>query len=202
MEVIDMNIKGSIENYGYFGWNFDVECFYAINEPDDNRTGDDPDPEDDDGGTPSCKPSDPDFPTCNDGDPNDPETVNNFEFRTVSLDNLFPSSQSGQTSRQAGFNWTCDATNLENEDYLIQPVALKNEIERLGEDIYNGDTYLDYHIVLTPETMNKVRNYNDDVGSYSEPAGKQAEERGEVLSANNNKTAGITVYRYGYSCRW
>ena len=203
MEVLDMNIKGSIENYGYFGWNFDVECFYAINEPDDNRTnGDDPgkgpggDPGDnDDGGTPSCKPGDPDFPKCNDGDPNDTTTVNNFEFRTVSLDNLFPSNQSGQTSRQAGFNWTCDATNLENEDYLIQPVALKNEIERLGDDIYNGDTYLDYHIVLTPETMNKVRNYNDDVGSYSEPAGKQAEEHGEVLSANNNKTAGITVYR-------
>lgn len=206
MEVIDMNIKGSIENYGYFGWDFDVECFYALNDPDttpgDNPGGDpgdnpggDPDDNPGDGGNPKCPPSDPDFPNCDDGKENDTPTVNNFKFRTVSLDNLFPSSQSGQTSRQAGFNWTCDATNLENEDYLIQPVALKNEIERLGEDIYNGDTYLDYHIVLTPETMNKVRNYNDDVGSYSEPAGKQAEERGEVLSANNNKTAGITVYR-------
>ncbi len=203
MEVLDMNIKGSIENYGYFGWNFDVECFYAINEPDDNRTnGDDPgkgpggDPGDnDDGGTPSCKPGDPDFPKCNDGDPNDSETVNNFEFRTVSLDNLFPSNESGKTSREAGFNWTCDATNLENKDYLIQPVALKNEIERLGDDIYDGDTYLDYHIVLTPETMNKVRKYNKDVGSYSEPAGTEAEKSGQVLSANNNKTAGITVYR-------
>ena len=194
MDVIDMNIKGSIENYGYFGWDFNVECFYAINDPDDNRTSDN-EPSDDDGGTPSCKPGDPNFPKCNDGTPNDTTTVNNFEFRTISLDNLFPSNQSGQISRQAGFNWTCDATNLENEDYLIQPVALRNEIERLGDDIYNGDTYLDYHIVLTPETMNKVRKYNDDVGSYSEPAGKQAEERGEVLSANNNKTAGITVYR-------
>lgn len=193
MEVIDMNIKGSIENYGYFGWNFDVECFYAINEPTDEPDPENPDPGD--GGDPKCPPSDPDFPNCDDGKENDTPTVNNFEFRSVSLDNLFPSSEAGKTSRQAGFNWSCEATNLENKDYLIQPVALRNEIERLGDDIYNGDTYLDYHIVLTPETMNKVRNYNDDVGSYSEPAGKQAEERGEVLSANNNKTAGITVYR-------
>ena len=55
---------------------------------------------------------------------------------------------------------------------------------------------MDYHIVLTPKTMNKVRDYNDDYDSYTEPSGQDAETRGLILKADDtNKTAGITVYR-------
>ena len=51
-DSLEMNINGSIENYGYFGWDFDVSCFYAIGEPDSE-----------------CSASDPNFPNC-DGEGN------------------------------------------------------------------------------------------------------------------------------------
>ena len=93
-------------------------------------------------------------------------------------------------TRDPGFNWSCAATNLENPDYIIQPVTVMNQIQELGDSVYDGDRYLDYHIRLTPETMNKVRAYNNKYDSYTEPS-----DMSEVLSAGNNKTAGITVYR-------
>ena len=97
-----------------------------------------------------------------------------------------------ETNREIGFNWTCAATNLENPDYLVQPVTTMNRIQALGDSIYNGTEYLDYHIRLTPETMNKVRAYNDKYDSYAEPT---SDDSSEVLTAGTNKTSGITVYR-------
>ena len=211
---IEMNINGHIDNYGYFGWDFDISCFYAVGEPDT-----------------SCPPSDPDYPNCDDptnggggstdGDPDPTAPVDDYTFRPISLDNLFPNSVTptsaddkntnasllineveslrgnsatkvADETREIGFNWTCGATNLENPDYPVQPVSLINEIQELGDSIYEGDEYLDYHIVLTPETMKKVRDYNDKYDSYTEPT---TDSSSEVLTAGNNKTSGITVYR-------
>ena len=233
---LEMNIKGHIDNYGYFGWNFDVECFYAVDSPDnDGCSPSDPNyptcKSGDNGGCPStdpnfpycdCSPSDPNYPYCksNGGDDN---PVTDYTFRPVSLDTMFPSGGSAsQTStnekdvnasnlindletlrnngtslqpvvsatRDPGFNWSCASTNLENPDYLVQPVTVMNKIQELGDSVYDGDKYLDYHIRLTPETMNKVRAYNKKYDSYTEPS-----DMNEILSAGNNKTAGITVYR-------
>ena len=204
---IEMNINGHIDNYGYFGWDFDISCFYAVGEPDT-----------------SCPPSDPDYPNCDDptnGDPDPTAPVDDYTFRPISLDNLFPNSVTptsaddkntnasllineveslrgnsatkvADETREIGFNWTCGATNLENPDYPVQPVSLINEIQELGDSIYEGDEYLDYHIVLTPVTMKKVRDYNDKYDSYTEPT---SDSSSEVLTAGNNKTSGITVYR-------
>ncbi len=204
---IEMNINGHIDNYGYFGWDFDISCFYAVGEPDT-----------------SCLPSDPDYPNCDDptnGDPDPTAPVDDYTFRPISLDNLFPNSVTptsaddkntnasllineveslrgnsatkvADETREIGFNWTCGATNLENPDYPVQPVSLINEIQELGDSIYEGDEYLDYHIVLTPVTMKKVRDYNDKYDSYTEPT---SDSSSEVLTAGNNKTSGITVYR-------
>ena len=211
---IEININVHIDNYGYFGWDFDISCFYAVGEPDT-----------------SCPPSDPDYPNCDDptnggggstdGDPDPTAPVDDYTFRPISLDNLFPNSVTptsaddkntnasllineveslrgnsatkvADETREIGFNWTCGATNLENPDYPVQPVSLINEIQELGDSIYEGDEYLDYHIVLTPETMKKVRDYNDKYDSYTEPT---SDSSSEVLTAGNNKTSGITVYR-------
>lgn len=208
---LDMNIRGHIDNYGYFGWDFDVSCFYAIDIPTNDRE--------------ACSTDNPDWPDCdpdNGGGNDDGESpVNSYDYRSIALDNLFPNSvtptSSGEssknfiatnlineveslrnnsvtavaeTARAVGFNWTCAATNLENPDYLVQPVTLINQIQTLGDSIYQGDEYLDYHIRLTPETMNKVRAYNKKYDSYSEPTNEN-----EVLTAGNKKTSGITVYR-------
>lgn len=211
---LDMNIRGHIDNYGYFGWDFDISCFYAIDTPTNNPDG--------------CSPDNADWPDCDGGsggtDGNYETPVNDYKFRAVALDNLFPNSvtqtSSGDMSkntrastlineveslrnnnavnvadtntRPVGFNWTCGATNLENKDYIIQPVSLINQIQTLGDSIYEGDEYLDYHIRLTPKTMNKVRNYNKKYDSYTEPVSNNSNE---VLTAGNKKTSGITVYR-------
>lgn len=229
-DVTEMNINGHIDNYGYFGWNFDVSCFYAL----DNPTSCDPKEEEcipnpnDEIVNPGCPPTDPNWPDCDpDGDSEEEPPINNYDYRPISLDNLFPDrvTQTSSTdaskdivasnlineveslknndfvkvadtdSRAIGFNWTCAATNLENPDYLVQPVTLINQIQALGDSIYDDDRYLDYHIVLTPETMNKVRKYNSDYDSYVQPSGIAAEEKGIILNAGSNKTSGITVYK-------
>ena len=223
-DSIEMNINGHIDNYGYFGWNFDVGCFYAIGEPETSCPPDDPNYPDCDDPDDSCPPDDPDYPDCDGDDDDEVKTetpINDYDFRSISLDNLFPSSttptsseekdaiasnlindieslrnngvtQMAETNREIGFNWTCAATNLENPDYLVQPVTTMNRIQALGDSIYNGTEYLDYHIRLTPETMNKVRAYNDKYDSYAEPT---SDDSSEVLTAGTNKTSGITVYR-------
>ena len=215
-DSIDMNIRGSIDNYGYFGWNFDVECFYALYRDPATIPGSDPS----DPSTPD-DPGNPNTPTNDDDVPEGESPTTNYKFRTVALDNLFPSSVTptsadnkdieasnlinkveslrgngamlvADDTREVGFNWTCAATNLENPDYLVQPVTTLNNIQALGDSIYEGNDYLDYHIRLTPETMNKIRDYNDKYDSYAQPTGNNS---GEVLTAGNDKTSGITVYR-------
>ena len=231
-ENIEMNIHGKIENYGYFGWNFDVGCFYAIGEPETSCPPSDPDYPNCDDPDPSCPPDDPDYPNCDGGGGDDDDggggggdnesPINAYDFRSVALDNMFPNSiaQTSQTEkdiqasnlintvetmknnkaattvadteREIGFNWTCAATNLENPDYIVQPVTVLNQIQALGDSIYNDERYLDYHVKLTPETMRKIRNYNDKYDSYAEPT---SDNSSEVLNAGSNKTAGITVYK-------
>ena len=225
LDATEMNIRGSIDNYGYFGWNFDVECFYAVDDstcdPNDPDCCD-PDDPDCNGGGETCPPTDPNWPDC-EPDTDDEIIVNKYKFRPVSLDTLFPSGGASNTSvdskdiqasnlindvetfrnsgtslepvasatRAPGFNWTCAATNLENPDYIIQPVSLINDIQYLGNSIYEGDKYLDYHVILTPTTMNKVRAYNSKYDSYTEPSADNSSE----VSYADPKTPGITVYR-------
>ncbi len=218
--TIEMNIKGYIENYGYFGWDFDIECFYAVGEPDTSCTPTDPEWPTCDDPPADCDESDPNYPYCDSDSGDDDTIVDDYQYRSISLDNLFPNSttqtssedkdiqasnliyeveslrnntvtQMADTTRQIGFNWTCGATNLENPDYIIQPVTLINQIQELGSDVYS-DEYLDYHIVLTPETMEKIRDYNDQYDSYAQPT---TDSSNEVLTAGASKTAGVTVYR-------
>ena len=112
-----------------------------------------------------------------------------IDLDQVSLDELFPSNDGSNNSRTAGFNWTCEATNLENEDYPVQPVALLEQIQSLGDDVYS-DKYIDYEINLTSEDMDRIRQYNrDNDNDYDKPA----YEDSNVNAANNN-VAGITVY--------
>ena len=174
---IDYNINGEIENYGYFGWNFNIKCFYAIDDPKD----------------PNCtiNGKNPDYPICHDDGKEKIHPINDYKFRPVDLNNLFPTKENKE-ERSIGFNWTCEATNLSNKDYLVQPETLRKEIETLGDDVYNGNEYLDYQIVLTPKTINKIRNYNKNYKIYTEPTSNDKEK---VSVAGNNKTAGVTVYK-------
>lgn len=185
-QIIDKNTKtninAKIEDFGYFGWSFDINCFYALIKNPKNY-----DPKD-----PIGTPSEGDKPGSGNGD----SVTSDFIFRSVSLNDLFPESSKEKNGRTPRFNWNCNGTNLNNKNYPVQPVALTKNIESVGENIYNeanNNTYLDYEIVLTPSTMNKIRKgYNAKYKNYSYPKGNDSNE---VATAGSKKTAGVTVYR-------
>ncbi len=164
---IEYNIKGKIKNYGYFDWNFDINCFYALIKDPATCTGT------------SCKDSNNKTSTQS--------PVTNAKFRSISLTNLFPKTSTGK-DRKIGFNWTCNATNLENKDYPVQPVALKNKIEKEGDNVYN-DSNIDYEIKLTPETIKKIRAYN---ANNNKDYSKSSDKYGMSLS---KEKSGITIYK-------
>lgn len=146
--IEEYNIQALAKNFGYFGWNFKVDCFYAINDGsfDDpgNGSGDDTKP----------------F---------------SFTLRSVDLKDVFPDNEKedpttdpNETGRAAGFNWTDGATNVKNSGYEVTPGALTSVIQARGNDIYADDgTYLDYEFILTPADLNKIRRYSNDVGSFN-----------------------------------
>lgn len=74
----------------------------------------------------------------------------NFSYRTVSLNNLFPND------RDPGYNW----------DSNINEKAKKTmeEIANTGEKIYETPQY---SYTLTPSNLQKIREYNDQVVSYT-----------------------------------
>ena len=74
----------------------------------------------------------------------------NFAYRTVSLNNMFPNT------RAYGENWDSERSQ-KAEDTL-------NEIKESGETIY---TTPEYEYILTPLNMQKIREYNDEAGSYT-----------------------------------
>ena len=61
------NIEAIAKNFGYFGWDFNIKCFYALN---------------------SSTPPTPDEPKCIDGE----EDCDDYIIRSVDIDNLFPNS--------------------------------------------------------------------------------------------------------------
>ena len=76
-----------------------------------------------------------------------------YTYRTVSLNNLFPND------RDLGANWKVD-----NSETVNKAEATLNEIHDLGESVYNSPQY---SYTLTPNNMRKIREYNDEVGSYT-----------------------------------
>ena len=168
---IDYNIHASTTDFGFFGWNFDFECFYALrNEVCDIDTNGCCNPPGDPG-----NPGDP-------GDPDDPgdptATVYDYAFRIVETSDLFPEPEESTDSntptisgvgRQPGYNWTLGMSsedtsiltslNAKNPDYKIDPLALIDNIQS-RQNIYSDDTYVDYKFVLDTETLSKIRSFN------------------------------------------
>ena len=180
------NISAQAENFGYFGWNFDIGCFYAIrNEvciPEDKcckKT--------------TCTPGDPECSECTPGDPDCPDEIKtsayNYTFRTVDIDNMFPNAEEnptvGSDKREIGFNWTSKAsgTNKVGTSYYnINPSQLINDIQNNASTLYSVDNK-DYEFYLTPEDLKTIRKYNKNKESgagkgYSEWGGSTYERNG------------------------
>lgn len=139
------NISAKTNNFGYFGWNFDIKCFYALRNE-------------------ICNVQD---NGCCGTNPKESNGVSNYTFRSVALDNLFPNAaQEGVVDpdkREIGFNWTSKATSLKNSAYEINPTALINHIESTASTLHSSDsTELDYKFYLTPSSLAKIKSYNNN----------------------------------------
>jgi hypothetical protein len=158
-ESFKWNIRAKTQKFGYFGWKFNINCFYGLNN------------------NPSTPPGEP--------TENDPcETGLSYRVRTVDNSNLFPATDgsntntsvtTNKTGRTPGYNWTEEATipGTKNSNYATNPSALVGQIQKLGDSIYNDDKYngaannpyLDYHFKLTPKTLQAIKN---DTKSYTD----------------------------------
>lgn len=161
-DIEKWNIKASTRNFGYFGWNFDISCFYATNSSSTAATAGN------------------DAEKCNPGGTNNStkkttssgSSTSSYRIRTVDLKQLFPagegqssssSSGLGSGSREPGFNWSVNATTeKENGKNESAPSKYAQQVQSLGYKVYNDDN-LDYRFVLTKEILSKLkaddRNY-------------------------------------------
>lgn len=177
-KVSKYNIKGHTKHFGYYEWNIDMKCFYAIDDKytDTNSTT----------GAITCRST-----------PN-PE----YRIRTVTNNELFPSktgtttSSGSTTGRSPGYNWTSDSALTDKviiPEYVNDPAKVKEYIQRVGNTIYQGDSYVDYEFILTPTELNKIKAYNKSLSSFDMFCGK-LEDRSTTLGMQPDET-GITSYR-------
>ena len=173
--------------WGLMGWNFDINCFYAlIKDPDDcteeccgsDCPGNTPDnPGDGGGGGGACNGED-----CT--------IMPTYEFRTISLNNVFPNN------RTPNFNWTSQARNTLNTDYPIVPDVLLADIQDKKDRVFTNDNEIDYEFELTADTLKAIKDYNNDdregrkSGNYTDYAWGTLEPSEYV--------AGVTIYKSSF----
>lgn len=209
------NILNTISDFGYFGWNFDVSCFFAVqnnpgvpdeNPPDDSSTTND-------------------FPECpKEGCGN--VYIDEFATRATSLDNLFVSTKQNMAlqyinkkeknsilkladdnttnkklhaSRTTGYNWSNKATDLSISNYTIAPPAAIAMIQDMGDQVYSKDEELDYSITITPAQIKNIRSYNKKADSYL-AGGRVAYNNSQELinSADYEIVDGIIFYKSSF----
>lgn len=158
----DYNIKASAKDFGYFSWNVDVSCFYALYSDSGIPIGNRPN-----------------------GDPGDSYSQI-YTIRTVDNSDLFPSTEGEETTdktttgRTQGFNWTSNAFNGKNEKYIINPEALLIEIQTKGDSIYDNDDELDYEFYLDSEALKQIRRHTTS-GDYTNYTGGFSNENGVMV---------------------
>ena len=168
LNAIEYNIKASTKNFGHYSWNIDVGCFYSLY----NNTSSSPsclDPDYYNEHRNECKPSDSEVDAAKE------EKAISYRIRTVDNKDLFPSIEGKETTdptkkgRNSGFNWTIDATNAKNKDYIIAPDVLTKNIQAKGNSIYSNDSDssndLDYRFYLDRDTLNKIRRYSSETNN-------------------------------------
>lgn len=159
------NIEASAKNFGYFGWNFDIKCFYALRNETCNLENKEV----------CCPPP----PTT---------TGLDYTIRSIDRDNLFPNEKTegvvDETKREIGFNWTEKAISLKNSEYSVNPVKLRKYIQDNAATLYSDASNLDYQFYLTPTILQRIRAYNEttDYGTFN---GTSDEKNGiHVYSSN------------------
>ncbi len=201
------NIFSKVNKFGRYNWNFDVACYYAVNDY-SNNPGNDPDPNISEIPDPS---------TCtNTKCPNTEITTkndtgsNNYTSKSISTTTMFPQTRTSSindksvsatklsyidkvvdtnvssSSRTEGFNWSADATNLSIKGYPVTPSSLVKKIE--STDAYQ-ESEVDYDITLSTTNISNIKKLaNNSEFSYT------SYDDGSYESINNSyKSKYLTV---------
>ena len=182
-DKIDYNINAKARKFGFFEWDIDISCFYALNSEFPSLS------------EKECKQTCLPQATPNEGA--------DYVIRPVDLENLFPDSEGNKlsstdkTGRTPGFNWS-SYSNQTNKDvnYKSLPANYTKWIQAKGYSVYS-DEYLDYEVNLTKEMITKIRNKKVNYTSWKGVVND--ESLVEVKSANTYQSDLIRKDLAGYT---
>lgn len=132
-EAPNNNITGTTNTFGYYGWKFIMNCFYAVvdHELKDDSVSNNP-------------------PYINESEKTTSTSLNNYEVRVVDTAKLFAS----RTGDKIGFNWTTSSNMKGLEiDKMIDSITNNRQIYT--------DAYKDYSFHLTKENLAAIREYTN-----------------------------------------
>ncbi len=186
VSTIKYNIHAETKDFGYYKWNIKIDCFYAIN--DTAKTTSSTTSKDDD----KCI-----------------TTGTNYRLRDIDLTNMFPSKDGSAASRQAGFNWTSEATIQAEKDPFVatNPSVLIGEIQKRGTKIYEDEAqYLDYEFELTPAALKDIQTWTAGK-AYTTPYNQDINNANTNFNACGRNTYHSTlidklIQEYGQGKNW
>ncbi len=190
------NIKGIITDFGYFKWDFNISCFYALYVPckDDKITcsKDCGEPSESSAcytadqakGQPECKQA-----TCN--------TRDDYNVRSYNASDPLVMTESRENDEVqykedvlTGYNWTSAATLTEMKNgYNNNPEYLVDNIIKYQNNVFdNNSNKPNYVVFLDIKTIKNIKKYNGKSGYYTF-------NDENPLNANRvNEEAGVKFY--------
>lgn len=206
------NIGATIKKFGFLDWNVDVSCFYAVSTVSDTPSGGDKCT-----GTDCEKTSatnydtkaaalDELFPAADttDNAVGTSTTTELKESAKVTKLNYTTKKSSAtkvansSTSRNVGYNWSCDSTNLTNKNYPVTPTALISKIQKQGDSVYSDSTERDFHLTITKQNIKNIRSYNKDK-AYTDFGTDSYANKVNNISFYKSSFLKNTSYVYSYS---
>ena len=178
-KAIIPNIIAHVTGFGSYGWNFDIECFYATAK---------------------------DIPIPGSGSHCDLKCTKTtgYRVRSVDLGNLFPDVDGGSGSvqdpnkvgRKPGFNWSSSAkSTVKNETFKSNPSEYTKKVQKMADTVYDKENELDYHLVLTRGIISKLRENKtfDDFKGDTKVQNGVPHYFSRVIRDNFNVTEGVDI---------
>lgn len=206
------NIFAKVEDFGFLDWDIDLSCFYAVSNVsnpclDKNYPGCPGDGDDSTCKGDKCNSTDVDnfetkaaaldelFPARDtSATTTGTSTTTELQDKTKVTKLNYTSKESTatklagstSTSREVGYNWSCDATNLNIKNYPVTPTALITKIQAQGDNVYGDSSERDYHIHLSKTNIKNIREYNKGHESYtSYGSGKHDNNVNDIVFYNS-----------------
>lgn len=106
-------------------------------------------------------------PTSNKVSKSTKVSTSTVEYQAGNVKKVADEKTSASASRQPGFNWSVNATNLSIANYPITPTLLAAKIKSQGDSIYNNDNELDYEIYLNKKNIENIRKITNGDKDYT-----------------------------------